>query len=142
MPNNVKTQEQDVETIGYEFVHNNVFHALCKLRDRLPKHGHVVVYGIPRGGLIPAIVLAHQLEKEMPVRFVTSLNHLDPGDWHRLVIVDELVDSGDTIHSLKQRYPEAVTVAIYQRSTAKFKADIVGREVMHDKWLIFPWEKM
>lgn len=142
MPNNVKQPKQSIEEIGYEYVHNNVFHVLCKLRDRLPRDGHVVVYGIPRGGLIPAIILAHALEKEIQVRFVTSLNHLDPGDWHRLIIVDELVDSGDTIRSLKQRYPEAITVALYQRESTKFRADVVGLELKHDKWLQFPWERV
>lgn len=142
MPKNVQTPTQDTEDIAYQYVHNNVFHVLCKLRDRLPKHGHVVVYGIPRGGLVPAIILAHALEKEIQTRFVTSLNHLDPGDWHRLIIVDELVDSGDTIHSLKQRYPEATTVALYQRQNARYKADVVGLELNHDKWLKFPWERL
>lgn len=142
MPRNVQEVEQQKETIDYKFVHNNIFHALCRLRDRLPKHGPIVVYGIPRGGLIPAVILSHALEKERQVRLVTSLDHLDPGDWHRLVIVDELVDSGDTIRSLKTRFPESITVAVYQRHTAKFGADIVGRLIDNDNWLVFPWESL
>lgn len=142
MPRNLQEETQRKEEIGYQYVHNNIFHVLGKLSDRLPKHGPIVVYGIPRGGLVPAVIISHALEKSRQVRLVTSLDHLDPGDWHRLVIVDELVDSGDTIKSLKTRFPESITVAIYQRYTAKFSADIVGRLVDNDNWLVFPWEKV
>ncbi len=142
MPNNVKTKEQKKVDIEYQYVHNNTWHALEKLRPKLPKHGTIVVYGIPRGGLIPATILSHVLEKERPTRLVTSLDHLDPSDWHRLVIVDELVDSGDTIKSLKTRFPEAITVAIYQRYSAKYSADVVGHTIVNDDWLVFPWERL
>ena len=142
MPKNIKEQDQKQEVIDYKYVHNNIFHVLCKLRDRLPKHGTIVIYGIPRGGLVPATILSYILEKERPTRLVTSLANLDPSDWHRLVIVDELVDSGDTIKSLKIRFPEAITVAIYQRHSAKFSADVVGRVVESDNWLVFPWERL
>ena len=142
MPKNVQEPKQEIENVTYEFVHNNTFHVLCKLREILPKHGTIVIYGIPRGGLIPATILSHALERERPTRLVTSLANLDPSDWHRLVIVDELVDSGDTIKSLKTRYPEAITVALYQRATAKYEADVVGLTLTHDKWLKFPWERL
>ena len=142
MPRNVKAEEQKKVEIAYQFIHNNTFHALQKLYPLLPKHGTIVVYGIPRGGLVPATILSHALEKERPTRLVTSLDHLDPSDWHRLVIVDELVDSGDTIKSLKTRFPEAITVALYQRYSARYSADVVGHTVENDDWLVFPWEKL
>lgn len=142
MPKNVKEETQKKVDIEYKFIHNNAFHALQKLYPLLPKHGTIVVYGIPRGGLIPATIISHALEKERPTRLVTSLDHLDPSDWHRLVIVDELVDSGDTIKSLKTRFPEAITVALYQRHSARYSADVVGHIVENDDWLVFPWEKL
>lgn len=142
MPNNVKSSEQKKIEIEYKYVHNNTAHVFWKLQKLLPKHGTIVIYGIPRGGLIPATILSHALETERQTRLVTSLDHLDPGDWHRLVIVDELVDSGDTIKSLKTRFPEAITVALYQRHSAKYSADIVSHIIDHDDWLVFPWEKL
>jgi len=142
MPKNVKEETQKKVDIEYKFIHNNTFHALQKLYPLLPKHGTIVVYGIPRGGLIPATILSHALERERPTRLVTSLSQLDPSDWHRLVIVDELVDSGDTIRSLKTRFPEAITVALYQRYSARYSADVVGHTVDNDDWLVFPWERL
>jgi GTP cyclohydrolase I len=85
--------------------------------------GHPRVYGVPRGGLIPAALVA---------------DHRDAD-----VIVDDLIDSGATLD--RYRTPGEVTVprwALFGKprlGPTASAATKVGVELAGD-WLIFPWE--
>ena len=107
---------------------------LChRIADKLmvtsPK-GHFI-FGVPRGGLIPAQLVARAiLQKGGDARVVYQALNAS-------VIVDDIIDSGSTL-SQYLYYP----VPFYACYT-KRKADIEeGRAMaLGNSWVIFPWEE-
>ena len=79
------------------------------------------IYGIPRGGLIPAVILSHKLG-------IKLINEV----FSHTLVVDDIVDTGET---MKIRLTEAniwggtrniVTTSLVTRTSAKFKPNITG----------------
>ena len=85
------------------------------------------IYGIPRGGLIPAVMLSHQ----------TGLPLVDTIGAHTLV-VDDMTDSGVTMNKM----PGLYTAVLYHKPhTSSFTPNVWSKLHEGDEWLIFPWEK-
>lgn len=88
---------------------------------------HVSLFGIPRGGVSAAYAIAWQwqlLGSEYPI----TVNILaEPKDAH--VLVDDLVDSGETMTRWKARYPEKGYFALFDKRKSEQKP-----------WVVFPWE--
>jgi len=139
MPKN--QQEIDQETL--EVTWNEVYYYCRSIANWIVGNvGHnTVVYGVPRGGLAPAVNIVHHIEAAgSSARFVASLDHLLPGEWHKLVIVDEICDGGDTLSAISRRFPEARTAVLFRRRNSKFEPSYATATIIDDKWLKFPWE--
>lgn len=94
------------------------------------------VYGIPRGGLIPAVLLSHKLGVPL---VQTIKNHT--------LVVDDISDSGDTLAEVmrKTHYPlspthKLYTATLFERESTSFKPDFIGLHINYQDWLVFPWE--
>lgn len=84
------------------------------------------IYGIPRGGLILAVYLSHQLN--LPILAAPTKNTL---------IVDDISDEGKTLSSYKNRK----IATLYSTSWTNVVPNWYVREKpTKDTWLIFPWE--
>ncbi len=83
------------------------------------------VYGIPRGGLVPAVVLSHLLD-------IPLLGAPCEG----CVVIDDICDTGRTLRPFVGRYR---TVAVYDTPSAVCHPD-VSALVKGDAWIRFPWE--
>ena len=83
------------------------------------------VMGLPRGGLIPAVLISHQLG----LPFV-----LHPGK--NTIVVDDINDTGHTL----SKAPGAYWAVLHNKPTSKFKDCIYAKEV-GDQWLVYPWER-
>ena len=84
------------------------------------------IYGIPRGGLIPAVMLSHKLG--LPLVDTIGKNTL---------VVDDICDSGVTL----KKSPGQFTAVLYHKPhTSIFTPDIWAREHKGHEWLIYPWE--
>lgn len=109
------------------------------------------VIGIARGGLIPATIIARELD----VRLIDSLciasyDHTrqgEPeilkgvaGDGEGYLIVDDLVDTGVTARLARTLLPKATLVAVYAKPRGRATADLWAREFAQDTWLHFPWD--
>lgn len=84
------------------------------------------VYGIPRGGLIPAVYISHRLGLPM----VETIGK------HTLV-VDDICDSGVTLSKMPGQY---TAVLFHKPHTSCFTPDIYGKLHEGNEWLIYPWE--
>ena len=94
------------------------------------------ITGIPRGGLVPAIMLSHRAKlKYLPYEKALDLTETRR---QKVLVVDDISDSGATVTSLK--IYKFKTASVYARHSSTFKPDIVGKEITVDDWLIFPWE--
>ena len=83
------------------------------------------VMGLPRGGLIPAVLISHELN----LPFV-----LHPGK--NTLVVDDINDTGHTL----SKAPGAYWAVLHNKPTSKFKDCIYAKEV-GDQWIVYPWER-
>ncbi len=83
------------------------------------------VMGIPRGGLIPAVMISHELG--LPLE-------LNPGK--NTLVVDDINDTGYTL----SKAPGVYHAVLHNKPTSKFKGAIYAKEV-GDQWIVYPWER-
>lgn len=139
MPNNAIKKNQEIDVVSWEDFMMGV--GLVADWIEADVGDGVAIYGIPRGGMIPAIAVVHQLESRgLRARFAPDIHHLTPSELHKLVVIDEICDSGDTFKVLQQLFPMAKTATVFHRKTAEFTADYYAYVVEGDQWLQFPWE--
>lgn len=120
------------------------------------------IIGLKRGGLVPAVYLSHTLETPMYVADVShSLSKGDNLDWHdvmfpdieagkRILIVDDILDSGYTIEECVKIYNKTCTVdvaVLVTKKTALRKCEQVASNVYFameipddSPFVYFPWE--
>lgn len=87
--------------------------------------GLTAVYGVPRGGIVPAVMVAKHLG-------VTMADELVPN----VLVIDDLVDSGATA----RRYNGAPFDALYRKSWSPPGIASRAMAVPGDSWVSFPWE--
>lgn len=96
------------------------------------------VAGIPRGGLIPAVMISHAFG--IPYISYTSAKGLPKYDRKRTLVIDDICDSGVTLAEA-EKY-DFVTAALVTRKGSSTTPSISGEIVNHDNWFIFPWESI
>ena len=85
------------------------------------------IYGIPRGGLIPAVMLSHLTG--LPLVQTIGENTL---------VVDDMTDSGVTMSKM----PGQWTATLFHKPhTSIFTPNVYSRLHEGDEWLVFPLEK-
>ena len=60
----------------------------------------------------------------------------------KYLICDDVIDSGKTIHKIKELYPDRYfdIVSLFVKTSGKFQAGLYTTEVMDDVWINFFWE--
>ncbi len=126
-----------------------------QLASQLIEHGYhqqcSTIVGIARGGFIPAAILARELDHRlMDVLCISSYQHnrqeeLDvlkslEGDGEGYIIVDDLVDTGNTARVAREILPKAIFACVYAKPAGKPFTDFYSREFDQDVWLHFPWD--
>ena len=94
----------------------------------------VGVFGIPRGGVILAVMLSHKLD----IPYITEFWRVGDGD---IVVIDDIADTGKTFQFYKEQ-PETkdahyVTIHEHERSIVKPDYSVINKG---DKWIVYPWE--
>lgn len=109
------------------------------------------VIAITRGGLIPAAIVARELELRLVETIcVASYDHQSQGDAQILkgldmdsegwLIVDDLVDTGQTARVVKDMLPDAHVATVYSKPKGRPYVDTFITEVSQDTWILFPWD--
>jgi len=96
------------------------------------------IYGIPRGGLIPATWLSHKTG--IKYQQISAAQISKVADLSHILIIDDICDSGKTVKEIRENYPKVKVACLYYKETASEKPDIYG-EIVGDEWLVFPWEE-
>lgn len=95
------------------------------------KQDFTAIYGVPRGGLIPAVILSNLTG--LPMYF--SQNSLDK----KVLVVDDIIDTGRTAEKIIEK--GGITFAtLFINPSSSIKSSFYGS--IHDakQWIIFPWE--
>ena len=85
------------------------------------------VFGLKRGGLIPAVMVSHKLS--LPWSDVMYPNTL---------VIDDICDTGVT---LKNTIGVYTAVLHYKPHTSCYKPNIYAQMHEGDEWVIYPWER-
>ena len=97
----------------------------------------IYICGIPRGGLVPAVILSHKTG--IPYQQISSINPTPVSNFSHVLFVDDICDSGDTLEKIKKTYNECRIVTLLTKESASIQPDIYWRTT-ECEWAIFPWE--
>ena len=114
---------------------------------------------ITRGGMVPAAIVAREIGiRVIETVCVASYNHTTQGELTLLkgiaehivavgggrgkgvLVVDDLVDTGQTAKLVRDILPEAHFAAVYAKSQGRPMVDTFITEVSQDTWIFFPWD--
>ena len=139
--------------VGWEQLHRDAKALAWRLIDKAPFKGIVAV---TRGGLIPAAIVARELECRL-VESVSIVSYAAnsaesraapvvtkppaaAGDGEGFLIIDDLVDTGTTARVVRALLPKAHFACIYAKPAAREAVDTFITEVSQDTWILFPWD--
>ena len=138
-------------TVTWDPLHRDGKALAWRLIAKAPWRG---IVAITRGGLIPAAIVARELDCRIieSVSIVTYDEETrgeprvvkapsavsDEGEgW---LILDDLVDTGTTARVVRALMPAAHFATIYAKPAGKPLVDTFVTEVSQDTWILFPWD--
>ncbi|MCB9596871.1 MAG: xanthine phosphoribosyltransferase [Sandaracinaceae bacterium] len=139
------------------FISWDELHRDCReLCRRLLETGRTFdsIVAVTRGGLIPAAVVARELD----VRLVDTICVVSyrggqgqeqadaevlkapAGDGAGCLLLDDLVDTGKTASKIRELLPEAFFATVYAKPEGQPLTDLCIREIPQTTWVRFPWD--
>ncbi len=142
--------------VTWDELHRNGKALAWRLLEKGPWKGLV---SITRGGLVPAAIVARELDIRK-IETVSAVGYdfddADPkmadsvqiikeasdevGEGEGWLVIDDLVDSGRTLGYLRKFMPKAHYATIYAKPQGKQMVDSYVTEVSQDTWIYFPWD--
>lgn len=58
----------------------------------------------------------------------------------RILIVDDLVDTGGTAQIVRKAYPKAHIATVYAKPKGRKTADTYQKDLTQETWVVFSWE--
>ncbi|WP_118776346.1 xanthine phosphoribosyltransferase [Haemophilus haemolyticus] len=126
-----------------------------KLSERLlPASQWKGIIAVSRGGLFPAAVLA----RELGIRHIETVciasyhDHNNQGElqvFHAaqvpnggegFIVVDDLVDTGNTARAIRQMYPNAKFVTVFAKPAGAELVDDYVIDIPQNTWIEQPWD--
>ncbi|MGO4909677.1 xanthine phosphoribosyltransferase [Pseudorhodobacter sp. W20_MBD10_FR17] len=142
--------------ISWDQIHRDARALAWRLDGKGPDNGAwKAVVGITRGGLVPAMIVARELDiRVVDTISVKSYSHQDRaeakvikapqadvmGDGEGILIVDDLVDTGKTLELVRSLYPKAHFATVYAKPQGRPMVETFITEVSQDTWIFFPWD--
>lgn len=110
------------------------------------------IIAITRGGLVPAAIIARELDiRLIDTVCVSSYDWQDhkgdveilkslPGDGEGWLLIDDLVDTGKTAKIVREMLPKAHFASVYAKPAGRPLVNTYITEVSQDTWILFPWD--
>jgi xanthine phosphoribosyltransferase len=144
------SQERYIKTfpISWEQLHRDSKALAWRLLDMGTWEGIVT---ITRGGLVPASIIARELEiRLVDTVCISSYDFKDQGEARILkpvdmdgdgwLLIDDLVDTGKTARLVRDMLPRAHFATVYAKPEGRPLVDTYITEVSQDTWILFPWD--
>jgi hypoxanthine phosphoribosyltransferase len=148
-------------TIEYEVpTWNQIYEMLIDQSDKIRKTSYQpdIIVGVARGGLVPARILTDLLETPqvatIRIEFYTDIGQPSvqpilkqpltiPVNGKKILIVDDISDSGQSLKMAKQHLTEKGAAetriaTLYAKPTTQTMPDYVEKTA--ERWIVFPWE--
>ena len=134
--------------VSWNELHRDAKALAWRLADRGPWSG---IIAITRGGLVPAHIIARELDIRLidticvssyddeTLRAPKVLKSAD-GDGAGWLVVDDLVDTGQTGRVVRELLPKAHFASVYAKPAGRPVVDTYVTEVSQDTWILFPWD--
>lgn len=134
--------------VSWAELHRDARALAWRLLEKGPWEG---IIAITRGGLVPAAIVARELE----IRLVDTIcvssydeqAQSEPsiikevkGDGKNYLLVDDLVDTGSTARMVRDIVPKAHFATVYAKPAGRPLVDTFITEVSQDTWIRFPWD--
>ncbi|MXP61774.1 xanthine phosphoribosyltransferase [Roseomonas sp. M0104] len=137
-------------TVSWDQLHRDSKALAWRLVERGPWKG---IVAITRGGLIPAAIVARELDCRM-IESVSVITYdeeklgtpevakppVAAGDGEGWLVLDDLVDTGTTAKVVRAILPKAHFATVYAKPAGKPLVDTFITEVSQDTWILFPWD--
>ena len=134
--------------ISWEQLHRDAKALAWRLVDLVEWKG---IVAITRGGLVPAAVIARELDIHLVDTIcISSYEWKDQGGVHILkkvqgdgsgwLLIDDLVDTGKTAKTAREMLPQAHFATVYAKPAGRPIVDTFITEVSQDTWILFPWD--
>jgi xanthine phosphoribosyltransferase len=137
-------------TVSWDQLHRDAKALAWRLNSVGPWAG---IVAITRGGLIPAAIVARELECRV-IETISVVTYdeerrgepriakpaLAAGDGAGWLILDDLVDTGTTAKLVRSLLPQAHFATVYAKPGGKPLVDTFITEVSQDTWILFPWD--
>lgn len=116
------------------------------------------IIAITRGGLVPAALVARELE----IRLIDTVCVVSygaeegggaeqhqgelrwlkrvEGDGEGWLLIDDLVDTGRTARAVREVLPRAHFATLYAKPAGRPIVDTFVKEFKQEKWIYFPWD--
>ncbi len=141
--------------VSWDQLHRDARALAWRLQGEAPTEGWRAVVAITRGGMAPAMIVARELDIRMVDTIsVKSYNHQTKsapvvikspdaglmGDGAGVLVVDDLVDTGQTLDVVRDHLPGAHIATVYAKPMGRDRVDTFITEVSQDTWIFFPWD--
>ncbi len=134
--------------VSWEELHRHAKALAWRLLEMGPWTG---IAAVSRGGLVPAAIIARELEVRLiDTVCIASYDERSqgrievlkdvPGDGQGWLIIDDLVDTGQTAQVVRDMLPKAHFATVYAKPAGRPMVDTFITEVSQDTWIHFPWD--
>jgi xanthine phosphoribosyltransferase len=137
-------------TVTWDQLHRDARALAWRLIEKGPYAG---IVAISRGGLIPAAIVARELECRL-IESVSVVTYDEEamgtpvvnkpptaaGDGTGFLVIDDLVDTGSTARVVRGLLPKAHFACIYAKPAGRGMVDTFVTEVSQNTWILFPWD--
>jgi xanthine phosphoribosyltransferase len=142
--------------VSWDMFHRDARALAWRLADQPP---FAAIVAVARGGLVPAAIVARELGiRLVETVCITSYEHMARGaatllksaardvmaladdEGKALLIVDDVVDTGQTARVVRALLPRAHLASVYVKPMGRPLVDTFVTEVAQDAWIFFPWD--
>lgn len=123
-----------------------------KLAERLmPASRWKGIIAVSRGGLFPSAVIARELGlRHVETVCIASYDHdqqnelkvlhAAQGDGEGFIVIDDLVDTGNTARAIRAMYPKAHFVTVFTKPSGASLVDEYVVDIPQNTWIEQPWD--
>ncbi len=140
--------------VSWDQLHRDCRDLAARLAPLAPFKGLIAV---TRGGLIPAGIISRELGIRVVETVCVASYHGEQqqgrlellkgvasafrsDDGAGLLVIDDLVDTGETARFLRLQWPKAYLAAVYAKPLGRPLLDTFITEVSQGTWIYFPWD--